>query len=382
MSSILKALKKLEDDKKPDDCIPSLSNMIQARRMLLKRTRPVFPYRQFVFICTVLFILSGGIWFGLSQKYSFRQADGVTNNSFAAAVGAKSAPVKSAPVKPQKTIPVKKDTLMTRADSKPEIEAEFDQTPMLDLKPVPVAVSVKLPPDIPQEKIPVQKNDLLTRADHRSETGAGFDRIPMLNINPVLKPVKRPPDIYQKTIPVAKKNLFARAESKPEIAPDYEQMAMPDIKPGQDIKLIVKDTEKPLPVRHKANIPEKKDINVIRHDNPSTIEIQKPAASLKAGSITDKNIKKQPDADTMWTAEAKQKNQASDLTDIPDIMDSPFELQALVWSKIPEERMVVIDGRIMKEGDSAENIKITSISEKFVVIEKSGELWKIKFGLR
>ncbi|MDM8515805.1 general secretion pathway protein GspB [Desulfobacterales bacterium HSG16] len=337
MSSILKALKKLEDDKKPDDCMPSLSNMIQARRMLLKRTRPVFPYRQFVFICTILFILSGGIWFGLSQKYSFRQTDDIKKNSVVAAVDTKPAPV----------------------------------------KPIPV---VELPPDIPQKKIPVQKDDLLTRADHKSETGAGFERIPMLNINPV--PVKLPPYIMQKKISEAKKNLFARTGSKPEIEPDHEQMIMPDIKSEPDIKL-VQDIIMPLPVRHKANIPEKKDINVIAHDNPSTIKNQKPAtASLEAGSMTDKNIKKQPDADTVQAVETKQKNQAGDLADIPDIMDSQFELQALVWSEIPQERMVVIDGRIMKEGDSAENIKITSISAKFVVIEKNGELWKIKFGLR
>ncbi len=75
--------------------------------------------------------------------------------------------------------------------------------------------------------------------------------------------------------------------------------------------------------------------------------------------------------------------QAKDFAeDVPVIMDDRFELQALVWSTIPEERMVVIDGRIMNVGDVTEDLKIKGIREKYVIIETGGELWKIRFGVR
>ena len=57
-------------------------------------------------------------------------------------------------------------------------------------------------------------------------------------------------------------------------------------------------------------------------------------------------------------------------------------IQALVWSTSPEERMVVVNGNILKEGGSIENATVLRIGEDYIVVRKDGARWKLKFQLK
>ena len=56
-----------------------------------------------------------------------------------------------------------------------------------------------------------------------------------------------------------------------------------------------------------------------------------------------------------------------------------FELQAISWSSNPKKRMVVINNRIVREGESVENVLVTHIGKDDVVLKKGREEWRQLF---
>ena len=66
----------------------------------------------------------------------------------------------------------------------------------------------------------------------------------------------------------------------------------------------------------------------------------------------------------------------------PNLADSRFTLQAIAWSKNPNERLVVINGLILREGDGIEGITVTQIGTNEVIVQKESKLWKLVFQAR
>ena len=63
------------------------------------------------------------------------------------------------------------------------------------------------------------------------------------------------------------------------------------------------------------------------------------------------------------------------------IEDSKLKLQALVWSDEVSKRMVVINGRIVREGESVDGYRVIEIHEEDVVVNQNGQSWRLEFGL-
>ena len=59
-----------------------------------------------------------------------------------------------------------------------------------------------------------------------------------------------------------------------------------------------------------------------------------------------------------------------------------LKLQALAWSNEADRRMAVINGRIVHEGDSVDGYQIFKIREEDIIVKKSGESWRLEFGLQ
>ena len=66
----------------------------------------------------------------------------------------------------------------------------------------------------------------------------------------------------------------------------------------------------------------------------------------------------------------------------PNLADSRYTLQAIAWSKNPNERLVVINGLVLREGDGIEGITVTQIGTNEVIIQKESKLWKLVFQAR
>lgn len=59
-----------------------------------------------------------------------------------------------------------------------------------------------------------------------------------------------------------------------------------------------------------------------------------------------------------------------------------MSIQALVWSTEPADRIVVVNGSILKEGDSVSGGAVAFIGEDYIIVRKNGARWKLKFQLK
>ena len=57
-------------------------------------------------------------------------------------------------------------------------------------------------------------------------------------------------------------------------------------------------------------------------------------------------------------------------------------LQAIAWAKVPEDRMAVINGEIVRQGELFKGTLIREINENDVVLKKEGYIWKLLFKIR
>ena len=57
-----------------------------------------------------------------------------------------------------------------------------------------------------------------------------------------------------------------------------------------------------------------------------------------------------------------------------------IELQAIAWSNDPKSRLAVINGLILRERESIDNVIVMHIGKDEVIFKKGGEEWKQMFG--
>jgi type II secretory pathway component PulC len=62
--------------------------------------------------------------------------------------------------------------------------------------------------------------------------------------------------------------------------------------------------------------------------------------------------------------------------------DSKIKLQALAWSSDAARRMAVINGRIVREGESMDGYQIDQIRHEDVVVSDGRQSWSLAFRLK
>jgi cytoskeletal protein RodZ len=63
------------------------------------------------------------------------------------------------------------------------------------------------------------------------------------------------------------------------------------------------------------------------------------------------------------------------------LADNRLKVQAIVWSSAKEDRMAVINSRILHEGDTVDGFTVVAIKpDDIIVREKGAGLWRIRFG--
>jgi hypothetical protein len=60
--------------------------------------------------------------------------------------------------------------------------------------------------------------------------------------------------------------------------------------------------------------------------------------------------------------------------------ETHVEIQAIAWAKDPKNRLAVINGLILRQGESIDNVMILDIGKDTVVFEKNRMEWKQMFG--
>ena len=68
--------------------------------------------------------------------------------------------------------------------------------------------------------------------------------------------------------------------------------------------------------------------------------------------------------------------------EIPVLNDPGMKLQAITWSKDPQKRIVVINNRILRQGEAVSGYRIETINQDDVIINDAGENWKLLFRIK
>jgi general secretion pathway protein B len=68
--------------------------------------------------------------------------------------------------------------------------------------------------------------------------------------------------------------------------------------------------------------------------------------------------------------------------EIPVLNDPQMRLQAITWSKDPQKRIVVINNRILRQGETVSGYRIDTINQDDVVLIDAGEKWKLLFRIK
>ena len=56
-----------------------------------------------------------------------------------------------------------------------------------------------------------------------------------------------------------------------------------------------------------------------------------------------------------------------------------LSLEGIVWSDDPKERMAVINGKMVREGDFILGVRIQTIGENDVAVAADGDRWTVRF---
>jgi hypothetical protein len=62
--------------------------------------------------------------------------------------------------------------------------------------------------------------------------------------------------------------------------------------------------------------------------------------------------------------------------------DSKLKLQAIAWSNDVAQRIAVVNGHIVREGESVEGYSVTQIRPDDIIVNDGTESWRLEFGLK
>ncbi len=120
---------------------------------------------------------------------------------------------------------------------------------------------------------------------------------------------------------------------------------------------------------------------------PSSRKIQPPETKIKTKSNTSRLpaaiSEKSLQSDTRPEAAAPTKKSTSRVArSYKRLDDSKLVLQAIAWSKEASQRLAVINGHIVREGESVEGFLVNQIRQENVVLNDGTTSWQLEFGLK
>ena len=114
--------------------------------------------------------------------------------------------------------------------------------------------------------------------------------------------------------------------------------------------------------------------------NKMEIKPEKPLTHTEEETAWQDSINK----DRVSNQSAEKITNAKRFASIPvkQTGESRLELQAIAWSSDPKSRIAVINGRVLREGESVESVLVTHIGKAEVIFRKGSEEWKQLFRLK
>ena len=160
-----------------------------------------------------------------------------------------------------------------------------------------------------------------------------------------------------------------------------------DLNLSRNKKLAKKDDEKNAAVTQAENKESPHAIK-LREKEPvpvhTTERIDPKSYSREREKIAGQNLIGKDNTTKRKVGTSGQQSKNSRILSIPvkQAHESGLHLQAIAWSSDPKSRIAVINGQVLREGDSVERVLVTHIGKNEVVFKKHGEEWKQLFRLK
>ena len=170
---------------------------------------------------------------------------------------------------------------------------------------------------------------------------------------------EKKPELIKKKGAILKKP--ARLPEKKAARPDRVQKELPSRKELKNFEPIAKAAKAAPPTAHKS----RENTAVLFNKKTSPLkQARKETVAVKRSEKPEQNTK----ADRFASMPVKRSNQTK------------IKLQAIAWSNDPKSRLAVINGLLLRERESIDNVIVMHIGKDAVIFKKGREEWKQMFG--
>ncbi len=146
--------------------------------------------------------------------------------------------------------------------------------------------------------------------------------------------------------------------------------------PGPKTPVDTFGQKSPTDLRSKSLIPAEKD----REVPSSPLPPDEKRNTVEPPDGSRKDLEARAGDEAPWIETSGKEDPAKDAL-IPLLEGSDLKLQAIAWADDPKSRIAVINGSIVREGDSIGNMLVMRINEDEILLRESGEVRKLVFRL-
>jgi general secretion pathway protein B len=150
-------------------------------------------------------------------------------------------------------------------------------------------------------------------------------------------------------------------------------------RPGEPDPAAVAVLEPPEALRQEVAVPQPAPVKIVQK---TILPAARPLPAPEPAAPAVAREKPSPQHPAATAADRQAAPAAVPEPDIPPLNDPGIRLQAITWSKAPGKRLVVINNRILRQGDTVSGYRIDTVNQDDVVLSSGGEKWKVLFRIK
>ncbi len=149
-------------------------------------------------------------------------------------------------------------------------------------------------------------------------------------------------------------------------------------------KTVIKQSE---PIAKSRNIPPAsarkplQEMPALIEKSETQSEEQTPSPE-KSAVLQDLPLEEPQEKQDIKTPERHKDTERFSSLPVKQANDSGLELQAIAWSSDPNNRIAVMNGRILREGESIERVLVTRIGKDHVIFKDGRNEWRQVFRIK
>lgn len=132
--------------------------------------------------------------------------------------------------------------------------------------------------------------------------------------------------------------------------------------------------------------PAQQKIPILTSSNKNRTSGQKPTAKPEISQTQISDTQKAAQRNSLESTVASTEKKQALPTQVPRsyrrLDDDKLKLQAIAWSNEAAQRIAVINGHVVREGESVEGFAVDQIRQEDVIVNDGTESWQLEFSLK